>query len=133
MLTGLGGLLASVYLLAMKPKVYVYRNCDTCRKAIKFLAEEGVEFQEVPIREQPPTKAELKRMLGIYVGELRRLFNTSGVDYKALNMKDKLPTLSVDEALALLNQNGNLVKRPFALTEKGGAVGFKEEEWRKLF
>ena len=117
----------------MKPKVYVYRNCDTCRKAIKFLTEEGVEFQEMPIREQPPTKAELKRMLEIYDGELRRLFNTSGTDYKALNMKDKLPTLSVDEAITLLNQYGNLVKRPFALTGKGGVVGFKEEEWRKLF
>ncbi len=130
---GLGGPLASVYFLAMKPKVYVYRNCDTCRKAIKFLTEQGVEFQEVPIREQPPTKAELKRMLEIYDGELRRLFNTSGTDYKALNMKDKLPTLSVEEALTMLNQNGNLVKRPFALTEKGGVVGFKEEEWQKLF
>ena len=72
-------------------------------------------------------------MLEIYDGELRRLFNTSGTDYKALNMKDKLPTLSVDEAITLLSQNGNLVKRPFALTGKGGVVGFKEEEWRKLF
>jgi len=117
----------------MKPKVYVYRGCDTCRKAIKFLAEQGVDFQEVPIREQPPTKAELKRMLVIYGGELRRLFNTSGLDYKSLNMKDKLPTLSVAEALILLNENGNLVKRPFVLTEKGGAVGFKPEEWAKLF
>lgn len=117
----------------MKPKVYVYRGCDTCRKALKYLAEQGVDFQEIPIREQPPTKAELKRMLAIYDGEIRRLFNTSGMDYKALNMKDKLPNMSVDEALALLNQTGNLVKRPFVLTDKGGAVGFKPEEWAKLF
>lgn len=117
----------------MKPKVYVYRGCDTCRKAIKFLTEQGVEFQEVPIREQPPTKAELKRVLEVYGGDLRKLFNTSGLDYKALNMKDKLPTLSVEEALILLNQNGNLVKRPFALIDKGGLVGFKPEEWSKLF
>lgn len=117
----------------MKPKVYTYRNCDTCRKALKFLKEQGVEFQEVPIREQPPTKAELKRMLEIYSGDLRRLFNTSGMDYKALNMKDKLPTLSADEALTLLSQNGNLVKRPFLLTDKTGLVGFKEDEWAKVF
>jgi arsenate reductase (glutaredoxin) len=117
----------------MKPKVYVYRGCDTCRKALKFLTEQGVDFQEVPIREQPPTKAELKRMLDVYGGELRRLFNTSGMDYKALNMKEKLPTLSVEEALTLLNKTGNLVKRPFALTDKGGVVGFKAEEWAKLF
>ncbi len=100
---------------------------------MKFLEAKGVEFQEVPIREQPPTKAELKRMLEIYGGDLRKLFNTSGLDYKALNMKDKLPKLSVDEALALLSQNGNLVKRPFALTDKTGLVGFKPEEWDKLF
>lgn len=117
----------------MKPKVYVYRGCDTCRKALKYLVEQGIDFQEIPIREQPPTKAELKRMLAVYDGELRRLFNTSGMDYKALNMKDKLPSMSVDEALTLLNQAGNLVKRPFALTDKGGAVGFKPEEWAKLF
>ncbi len=117
----------------MKPKVYVYRGCDTCRKALKYLAEQGVDFQEIPIREQPPTKAELKRMLAIYDGEIRRIFNTSGMDYKALNMKDKLPSMSADEALTLLNQTGNLVKRPFALTDKGGAVGFKPEEWAKLF
>jgi arsenate reductase len=117
----------------MKPKVYIYRGCDTCRKAIKFLAEKGVGFQEVPIREQPPTKAELKRMLEVYGGDLRKLFNTSGLDYKALNMKDKLLTLSEEEALTLLSQNGNLVKRPFALTDKSGVVGFKPDEWDKLF
>ena len=100
---------------------------------MKFLEAKGVEFQEVPIREQPPTKAELKRMLEIYGGDLRKLFNTSGMDYKALNMKEKLPTLSVEEALKLLNGNGNLVKRPFALTAKAGLVGFKEEEWGKVF
>ncbi len=117
----------------MKPKVYTYRGCDTCRKAIKFLTAQAVEFQEIPIREQPPTKAELKRMLEICGGDLRKLFNTSGMDYKALNLKDKLPTLSADEALSLLNQNGNLVKRPFLLTDKTGLVGFKEDEWAKVF
>ncbi|HEY1173582.1 MAG TPA: arsenate reductase family protein [Verrucomicrobiae bacterium] len=117
----------------MKPKVYVYRGCDTCRKAMKFLEGKKVEFQEVAIREQPPTKAELKRMLEIYGGDLRKLFNTSGMDYKAMNMKEKLPTLSVEEALKLLSENGNLVKRPFALTDKAGLVGFKEEDWGKVF
>jgi len=100
---------------------------------MKFLTEKGIEFQEVPIREQPPTKTELKRMLEVYGGDLRKLFNTSGLDYKALNMKDKLPTLPVEDALALLSQNGNLVKRPFLLTDKAGLVGFKEEEWQGAF
>lgn len=100
---------------------------------MKFLEGKKVEFQEVAIREQPPTKAELKRMLEIYGGDLRKLFNTSGMDYKAMNMKEKLPTLSVEEALKLLSENGNLVKRPFALTDKAGLVGFKEEDWGKVF
>jgi arsenate reductase (glutaredoxin) len=63
---------------------------------------------------------------------LKRLFNTSGQDYKALNIKDKLPKMTIKEALALLSKNGNLVKRPFVLTAKGGVVGFKPEEWAKL-
>lgn len=117
----------------MSVKIYAYRNCDTCRKAIKYLNGKGVSFQEIAIRETPPSKAELKRMLEIYDGDLRKLFNTSGQDYKALNMKDKLPTMTADEALSLLSQNGNLVKRPFVLTDKSGLVGFKEEEWDKRF
>lgn len=113
-------------------KVYVYEKCGTCRNAVKFLQSRGVKFTTVPIREQPPTKVELKRMLEIYGGEIRRLFNTSGLDYKAKNLKDKFPKLPTGEALTLLAGNGNLVKRPFALTKKSGVVGFKEEEWEKL-
>ncbi len=116
----------------MNLRLYEYQGCDTCRRAKKFLAARGVAFDTIPIREQPPTKAELKRMLAIYGGELRRLFNTSGTDYKAMKLAERLPKLSVDEALALLAANGNLVKRPFLLAEKGGVVGFKEPEWEKL-
>lgn len=113
-------------------KVYTYKNCSTCRKATQWLATNKVPFQEIPIREQPPTTAELNRMLKIQDGNLRKLFNTSGLDYKALGMKDKLPTLSTDAALELLSKNGNLVKRPFVLTKDGGTVGFDETEWKKL-
>jgi len=72
-------------------------------------------------------------MLGVYDGELRSLFNTSGQDYRALDMKTRLPLMSEDEALELLSQNGNLVKRPFLLTEGSGVLGFKESEWDALF
>ncbi len=113
-------------------KIYTYANCDTCRKALKYLDAKGVARQELPIREQPPTPAELKRMLAVYGGDVRRLFNVSGRDYKALDMKAKLPKLTAEQALELLSKNGNLVKRPFVLTETGGAVGFKEEEWDVL-
>jgi arsenate reductase len=113
-------------------RVYSYRGCDTCRKALKYLAERKVAHEVIAIREQPPTVAELRRMLDLVGGDLRRLFNTSGGDYKALNMKERLPKLSMDEALALLAENGNLVKRPFALGPNGGAVGFKPDEWARL-
>ncbi len=85
------------------------------------------------IRETPPTLTELKQMLKAVGGDLKKLFNTSGQDYKALNLKDKLPGLSTDEALKLLNQNGNLVKRPFVLSAESGWVGFKEDEWQACF
>jgi arsenate reductase len=116
----------------MNLRLYEYRGCDTCRRARKFLEARGIAFEAIPIREQPPTHAELKRMLALCGGELRRLFNTSGGDYKAMKLAERLPKLTVEEALALLAANGNLVKRPFLLTDQGGLVGFKEPEWEKF-
>lgn len=113
-------------------RVYAYEKCGTCRKALKFLSARGAKAEIIPIRERPPTRAELKRMLALVDGELRKLFNTSGLDYKRLNLKARLPALSEVDALELLSKNGNLVKRPFLLTRGGGTVGFKEDEWRKL-
>ncbi|MBI3544235.1 MAG: arsenate reductase family protein [Deltaproteobacteria bacterium] len=117
-------------------KIYEYEKCDTCRKALKFLDERGVAYERVPIVEQPPSKAELKRMLGFIElggGDVRKLFNTSGQVYRELKLGEKLPGMSKDEALALLARHGKLVKRPFALGAKAGTVGFKAEEWKKLF
>ena len=114
------------------PRLYVYEKCDTCRRALKFLAARCVKAEMIPIREQPPSKVELQRMLKILGGDLRKLFNTSGMDYKALGLKDKLPGMSAAAAIALLSKNGNLVKRPFLLTKASGTVGFKEEIWREL-
>ena len=117
----------------MKLRVYSYAGCDTCKKALQFLAERKIAHEVVPIREQPPALAELRAMLGYVDGELRRLFNTSGQDYKVMNMKERLPKLSVDEALGLLEKNGNLVKRPFVISKGIGTVGFKQDEWERLF
>lgn len=117
----------------MSLRVYAYAGCDTCKKALKFLIERGIKHEVVPIREQPPKVAELKRMLGYLGGDQRRLFNTSGQDYRALNIKEALPTMTETEMFELLSSNGNLVKRPFALTDKTGTTGFKVEEWEKLF
>jgi len=113
-------------------KLYAYQGCSTCRNAIKWLNTNGTTFEEIPIRETPPSVAELRAMLDACGGDLRRLFNTSGMDYRALGMKDKLPTMTTDAALKLLSTNGNLVKRPFAIdmAKKAFLVGFKQEEWQ---
>jgi len=116
----------------MALRVYAYEKCDTCRKALKFLAAKKVAHEVIPIRQQPPTIAELRAMLAHVGGDLRRLFNTSGQDYRALDLKSRLPKLSEVEALALLASNGNLVKRPFALTPTTGVVGFREDEWSRF-
>lgn len=113
-------------------KLYTYAKCDTCRKAVKWLHERGVAFEEIPIREQPPTVPEMRAMLAACGGEIRRLFNTSGMDYRALGIKDKLPTMTNEEAILLLASNGNLIKRPFFLTRSSGVTGFKETEWEIL-
>lgn len=116
----------------MALKVYAYEKCGTCRKALKFLQTRGTAYEIIPIRERPPSKAELKRMLALYGGNLRKLFNTSGLDYKAMKLSERLPAVSEAEAIELLSKNGNLVKRPFALSADSGVVGFNEAEWEKL-
>jgi arsenate reductase len=110
-------------------RVYTYAKCDTCRRAVKFLRARGIAFDEIPIRETPPTRPELAAMLAAQNGELRRFFNTSGGDYKALGLSARLPNLSDDEALDLLAGNGNLVKRPFVLGGGVRLVGFDEARW----
>jgi arsenate reductase (glutaredoxin) len=114
----------------MKPlTLYTYAKCSTCRKATKWLTEQGIEYHEKAIRETPPSKAELKRMLAAQNGELKKLFNTSGGDYRDMKLGPKLADMPVAEAIALLNGNGNLVKRPFVLADAVGLVGFKEDVW----
>ncbi len=116
----------------MTVRVYEYEKCSTCRQALKFLDARKAAYQRVPIVEQPPTLAELKTMLA-FVGDLRRLFNTSGVVYREMGLVDKLKTMSQGEALALLAKHGKLVKRPFVLLQDRGLLGFKEDEWKAAF
>ncbi|MFI5345187.1 MAG: arsenate reductase family protein [Elusimicrobiota bacterium] len=116
----------------MSVKVYEYAGCSTCRKALKFLDARGVDYRSVPIVETPPSAAELKAMLG-FAGELRRLFNTSGVLYREMGVGEKLRTMSEDAAIALLAKHGKLVKRPFVLLKDRGLLGFKEDEWSAAF
>lgn len=113
--------------------VYVYGKCSTCKEALLFLKKRGVAFTEKEITKEPPSIAELHKMLGYQNGDLKKLFNTSGLLYKEMNLKEKLQKLNVDEAFALLNQHGMLVKRPFLQGDGFGLLGFKENEWSKKF
>ncbi|HEX9784642.1 MAG TPA: arsenate reductase family protein [Opitutaceae bacterium] len=112
-------------------KIYTYSGCSTCRSAVKWLRANGAEFTELPIRETPPSGRELAAMLAANAGEVRRLFNTSGLDYRAQGLKDRLTTMSREEALVLLACNGNLIKRPFAIDATRGVhlVGFRSPQW----
>ena len=116
----------------MKIKLYEYKNGGTCQKALKFLQSKNIEIEKIPIRDTPPTTDELIKMLSI-LEDSKKMFNTSGNDYKEMNLKTKLSQLTDEERIKLLHSNGNLVKRPFVLGENFGLVGFKEEEWKKIF
>lgn len=110
-------------------KIYVYRNCSTCRKALKWLDDHAIEYEEVAIRETPPTPEELNTAVKSFSGDLRRLFNTSGVDYREQKLKDRLSNISEEEAVSILAGNGNLVKRPFLISQGKVLTGFKPEVW----
>ena len=109
-----------------------YPKCSTCQKAKKWLDEQGVEYTERHIVENNPTYDELKEWYTKSGLPLKKFFNTSGILYKEMNLKDKLPTMSEDEQLKLLATNGMLVKRPLVVKEDLILVGFKEAEWAKL-
>lgn len=109
--------------------LYAYKNCDTCRKAVHWLKENHLSHDTKAIRETPPTPAEIEIALTAVNGDIRKLFNTSGSDYRELGLKDKLPTMPKSEAIALLSRNGNLVKRPFLIAGNVALVGFREADW----
>ena len=111
-------------------KVYAYSGCDGCKKALKWLKSKEIEHTVIPIRDTPPTESELFTMLEHQNGQLKKLFNVSGQDYRKLGLKDTLPSMSQEDAINMLSANGNLVKRPFVIGEGLGLVGFKEEVWR---
>ena len=112
--------------------VLVYRKCSTCQKALKWLEENKVDFTERPIVEENPTYEELKEWYEKSGVPLKKFFNTSGLLYKSLNLKEKLPTMSEEEQLRLLATDGMLIKRPIAVKGDVVLTGFKEAEWEKL-
>ena len=109
--------------------VLVYRKCSTCQKALKWLEDNQMEFDERPIKEENPTFEELKEWYQMSGLPLKKFFNTSGLLYKSLDLKNKLPTMTDDEMLKLLATDGMLVKRPLVIGDDFVLVGFKESEW----
>jgi arsenate reductase len=121
----------------MGVKVYEYSGCSTCKRALKYLDGKKIKYTKMAIVDQPPKISELKEMLKHLKKKgltIKNLFNTSGQVYRELNMAEKLKeNPPEEELLQLLSKNGKLIKRPFVLTGDDGVVGFKEEEWKKLF
>ena len=104
-----------------------YPPCSTCQKAKKWLDERGISYTARHIKEEKPTYEELKTWYQMSGLPLKRFFNTSGLLYKSMELKDKLPHMSEEEQLQLLSTDGMLVKRPILVTEEKAMPGFKEE------
>lgn len=109
-----------------------YPKCSTCQKAQVWLQAQGVDFTLRNIKEENPMVEELRLWQQRSGQPLKKFFNTSGLLYKELKLKDRLPELSEEEQLALLSSNGMLVKRPLLITEDSVLIGFKEGQWAAL-
>ena len=124
----------------MTLKFYGYQKCSSCQSALKYLKSKNIQFTEIDIISSPPSRQEIQEML-IHLEKkgqgINKLFNVSGEVYRELKLKDKIPSMSEAELIKLLLSNGKLIKRPFLIGEFNqvnlGIVGFKQEEWDKLF
>lgn len=114
-------------------KFICYPKCTTCQKAKKWLDDNKIEYEMCDIKEDNPTVEELTEWYKISGLSLKKFFNTSGLLYKSMKLKDKLPEMSEDEQLKLLATDGMLVKRPLLVGENFVLVGFKEKEWSGAF
>lgn len=116
----------------MKNIFIEYPKCSTCKKAKKWLEENNIEFIDRNIVEETPTVEELTEWIQKSEEELKKWFNTSGLKYKELNLKDKLVTMSDKEKIELLASDRMLIKRPVLVSDKGIFTGFKEDKWNIL-
>ena len=108
-----------------------YPPCSTCQKAKKWLDDHGVDYTPRHIKEENPSFEELTAWLHRSGLPVKRFFNTSGLLYKSMGLKDRLPTMTEEEQLRLLSSDGMLVKRPLVITDTGVLVGFREKEWEE--
>ena len=117
----------------MTVQVYQYPKSSTCRKALKWLDEHGVDYAATDITAKPPSKTALKRIWKASGLPLRKLFNTSGQSYRGGGFKEKLPTMSEDEQLAALAADGKLIKRPLVVGDDFALVGFSADAYADRF
>ncbi|MCR4562094.1 MAG: Spx/MgsR family RNA polymerase-binding regulatory protein [Bacilli bacterium] len=110
--------------------VYCYKKCSTCKKALAYLDDNKVVYQLIDLKENRPDEKTLRKIHALTNLPLKRMFNTSGLSYKALDLSKRMDSLSDDEKFALLAQDGMLVKRPLLVLEDLAIPGFKEETWK---
>ncbi len=109
-----------------------YPKCSTCKKAKKYLDDNNIKYENRHIVEDNPTKEELKKWIKKYNLDIKKLFNTSGMKYRELNLKEKLQSINDDEKIEILSSDGMLIKRPLLITEDKIIVGYKENEYKEL-
>ena len=111
-------------------KIYCYNKCTTCKKALKWLDDNGIAYELADIKTDHPDEASLREYHRLSGLPLKRFFNTSGIQYREMELSKKLPGMTEDEQFALLATDGMLVKRPMVIGDGFVLVGFKEEEWK---
>ena len=113
-------------------RVYCYSRCSTCKKALKWLDEKGIDYELIDIKENNPDEAELREFHKKSGLPLKRFFNTSGMQYRELGLSKKLPEMAEDEQFSLLASDGMLVKRPLLVGDGFVLTGFKQQEWEEV-
>lgn len=116
----------------MKPIFLCYKRCSTCRDAMKFLDNNSIAYQYRDIMSENPNVQELKKWIVDSNLPIKRFFNTNGVVYREMNLKDKIDNMSEDEAIDLLSSTGKLIKRPLLISDEGIIVGFHKELYESL-
>ena len=111
-------------------KIYCHSRCTTCKKALKWLDDNGIAYEVTDIKTDHPDESALRGYYSLSGLPLKRFFNTSGIPYREMGLSKKLPDMSEDEQLALLATDGMLVKRPLVIGSGFVLVGFREEEWK---
>jgi len=112
-------------------RVYCYSKCSTCKKALKWLDENNIQYEAIDIKTNHPDEAALRQYHAVSGLPLKRFFNTSGLPYREMQLSKRLPELSEEEQFALLASDGMLVKRPFVVGKDFVLAGFKLPEWEK--